>query len=97
MKKYGLLADLGSVEGNHLRFRRSQAGLLDALLASEPEVTADALFQRVRQELQSFAGIEPADPPAEFSGQLRDYQREGLGWLGFLQRFGWRLSPDDTV
>ena len=88
MKKYGLLADLGSVEGNHLRFTRSQAGLLDALLASEPAVTADALFQRARQELRSFVGVEAADPPAEFSGQLRDYQREGLGWLGFLQRFG---------
>jgi superfamily II DNA or RNA helicase len=88
MKKYGLLADLGSLEGNHLRFTRPQAGLLDALLASEPAVTADAVFERVRQELQSFAGIRPADPPAEFCGQLRDYQREGLGWLGFLQRFG---------
>ena len=88
MKKYGLLAELGSVEGNHLRFTRPQAGLLDALLASEPPVTADAVFERVRQELRSFAGISPADPPAEFSGQLRDYQREGLGWLGFLQRFG---------
>ena len=24
----------------------------------------------------------------EFRGELRDYQREGLGWLDFLQRFG---------
>ncbi|MDZ4346952.1 MAG: SNF2-related protein, partial [Candidatus Binatia bacterium] len=88
LKKYGLLAGLGDVEGNRLRFTRSQAGLLDALLASEPEVTVDAVFARVRQELQSFAGVAPAAAPADFCGELRGYQREGLGWLFFLQRFG---------
>ncbi|MET0500111.1 MAG: SNF2-related protein [Candidatus Binatia bacterium] len=88
IKKYGLLAGLGSVEGNHLRFTRQQVGLLDALLASEPEVSADAIFEQARRELQSFAGVTAADAPEEFSGRLRDYQREGLGWLGFLQQFG---------
>ena len=88
IKKYSLLAGLGSAQGNHLRFTRQQVGLLDALLASEPEVSIDATFERVRQELRSFAGVEAAEAPAEFSGQLRDYQREGLGWLYFLQRFG---------
>jgi superfamily II DNA or RNA helicase len=88
MKKYGLLAGLGSVEGDHLRFTRSQAGLLDALLAAEPAVTTDAVYERVRQELRSFAGTRPADPPPAFSGELRGYQREGLGWLYFLLRFG---------
>lgn len=87
-KKYGLLADLGRMEGNHLRFTRPQAGLLDVLLASEPAVTADAVFERVRNELHAFAGVRPADPPAGFCGELRAYQREGLGWLYFLQRFG---------
>jgi SNF2 family DNA or RNA helicase len=38
--------------------------------------------------LREFAGIQAADPPATFRGTLRDYQREGLGWLHFLQRFG---------
>jgi len=88
LKKYGLLAGLGDVEGHRLRFTRSQAGLLDALLATEPEVTVDAVFARVRQELQSFAGVTPAAAPEDFCGELRGYQREGLGWLFFLQRFG---------
>ncbi|MEX0802364.1 MAG: SNF2-related protein [Candidatus Binatia bacterium] len=88
VKKYGLLAGLGSIEGNRLRFTRQQIGLLDALIAAEPEVSADATFERLRQELYSFAGVEAADPTADFAGHLRDYQREGLGWLGFLQRFG---------
>jgi hypothetical protein len=88
MKKYGLLAGFGTVEDGHLRFMRPQAGLLDALLASEPSVAVDAIFARVRQELRDFSGVTAADAPAQFAGELRGYQREGLGWLFFLQRFG---------
>jgi SNF2 family DNA or RNA helicase len=88
LAKYRLLASLGSVSGNHLRFTRPQAGLLDALLADEPEVKVDELFARVRQELSEFAGVNATDPSAAFRGELRFYQREGLGWLEFLQRFG---------
>ncbi|MCZ6452348.1 MAG: SNF2-related protein, partial [Deltaproteobacteria bacterium] len=86
-KKYGLLAGLGSVQRDHLRFTRQQIGLLDALLASEPQATGDEVFERAREELQSFEGVEPAYPPPGFVGRLRDYQRDGLGWLYFLQRF----------
>jgi superfamily II DNA or RNA helicase len=88
LKKYGLLAGLGRAEGDSLRFGRNQVGLLDALLASQPEATCDEVFNRLRDELRHFEGIEPADPPAGFVGRLRPYQREGLGWLYFLQRFG---------
>jgi SNF2 family DNA or RNA helicase len=88
LAKYGGVASLGTVEGDHLRFTRSQAGLLDALLASQPEAKCDAVFEKARAELRAFAGVAPADPPAGFVGQLREYQREGLGWLQFVRQFG---------
>jgi superfamily II DNA or RNA helicase len=88
LAKYRLLADLGSISGQHLRFTRPQVGLLDALLASERELSVDALFKRVRDEIRCFAGVTAADPPETFCGKLRGYQREGLGWLKFLQQFG---------
>jgi SNF2 family DNA or RNA helicase len=62
--------------------------LLDALLASQPEASFDAAFSRAREELQRFEGIREADSPPSFTGKLRGYQREGLGWLNFLQQFG---------
>src|SRR6185436_5576718 len=37
--------------------------------------------------LRSFDRIGPADPSPTFVGTLREYQREGLGWLHFLRRF----------
>src|SRR5207253_7409566 len=82
------LAGLGTVQDEHLRFSRTQVGLLDALLASQPEATCDAVFAQVRDELRSFEGVQPADPPAGFVGELRGYQLEGLGWLHFLRKFG---------
>jgi len=71
-----------------LRFRSSQAALLDALLAALPEVEADKKFERARTELRSFDRVEAAAEPTSFRGELRPYQREGLGWFHFLRRFG---------
>jgi superfamily II DNA or RNA helicase len=88
LKKFGLLAQVGSVQGDGLRFKPTQAGFLDALLAAQPEATCDATFTRVREELRRFERIEPLSSPPGFTGELRPYQRDGLGWLHFLQRFG---------
>jgi len=88
LKKYGILAGLGKTHDDHFRFSRCQVGLLDALLASQLESTCDEVFQRVREELRSFEGILPCDPPEGFTGTLRDYQKDGLGWLHFLEKFG---------
>jgi len=88
MTKYGMLAGLGTFDDDGVHFTRSQAGLLDALLASEPAVSFDAVFERVRRELRDFSGVAAAAPGGEFHGELRHYQLEGLGWLHFLQRFG---------
>jgi hypothetical protein len=87
LEKYGLLASLGEVADDHLRFKQTQTGVLDALLAARPEITCDETFARVRQEWQNFRGISPVLEPRGFVGTLRDYQREGLGWFEFLQRF----------
>ncbi len=87
LQQYSLLASLGVTEEDHLRFQRTQTGVLDALLAARPEITCDETFARVRSEWQNFDGIKPVAAPRGFVGQLRDYQREGLGWFEFLQRF----------
>jgi SNF2 family DNA or RNA helicase len=88
LKQYGLLAGLGDTHGDHLRFARSQAGLLDALLAAQPEARCDALFAQIRDELRSFSGIQALEAPVGFKGELRPYQKDALGWFDFLRRFG---------
>ncbi len=87
LQRYGLLASFGVTEEDHLRFQRTQTGVLDALLAARPEIICDETFARVREEWQNFGGIKPIAEPRGFVGRLRDYQREGLGWFAFLERF----------
>ena len=81
------LAKLGETQGDGVRFKMSQASVLDAMLG-DSEVRVDATFARVRERLRSFDGIEAAPAAAGFEGELREYQRFGLGWLNFLMEFG---------
>ncbi len=90
------MVELGEAEGDAIRFRSSQALLLDALLAAQEQVTVDAPFMQLREKLRSFNGIGAIGEPQGFTGELRAYQKIGLGWLQFLQdfRLGGCLADD---
>ena len=67
LKKYGMLAELGDPRwrpNGPIRFGKAQAGLLDALLASQPEIKLDIGFGKVRQALPRFDGVHPKEAPA---------------------------------
>ncbi|QQE13381.1 DEAD/DEAH box helicase [Planctomycetota bacterium] len=86
---HGLLTAMGELEEDHLRFKASQAALLDSLLDEKELVSVDEQFDIARNQLKAFEGIVPLDPaPGKFHGALRPYQREGLGWFKFLRTFG---------
>ncbi len=87
LSRQGLVLGTGAVEGSKLRFRPGQALLLDALLAAEPGASADAAFKKVREELARFEGVKAVEPPKGFTGELRPYQKVGLGWMQFLDKF----------
>ena len=42
----------------------------------------------MRLKLRALEGSTPVDPPRGFKGELREYQRAGLGWLKFLREHG---------
>ncbi len=82
------LTALAQKHDGRLRYGRIQLALLDALLASQPNAQVDEAFDRLRDELARGERPEAADEPEGFQGTLRHYQREGLGWLAFLERMG---------
>ena len=84
-EQLGLLAGLGTEEEDHLKFAANQAVLLDTLLGAQEEVTYDDAFSKLRERLAGLTGVEPADEPDGFHGDLREYQQNGLGWMRFLQ------------
>ncbi|HZW10181.1 MAG TPA: DEAD/DEAH box helicase [Phycisphaerales bacterium] len=79
---------LGEASAVGVRFARTQLGLIDALLQELPEATCDEQVAAARRELAAFEGVTARDEPRDFRGGLRPYQRIGLGWLHFLDAFG---------
>jgi superfamily II DNA or RNA helicase len=88
LEQQGLLAAIGKVEGDHIRFKQTQAALLDTLLGEQALVEVDQKFEEVRRKLRQFSGIQALQPSPTFRGTLRPYQGEGLGWMAFLRWFG---------
>jgi len=96
LSQYGLLAGLGKMDEDGLKFNTSQLGLIDALLSAQEFVEFDEDYLELRSKLNSFEGVDATEEPDDFKGELRTYQREGLGWLRFLEdyRFGGCLADD---
>lgn len=96
LKQQGFLLKLGEVQEDHLRFRSSQALMIDLFLQAQPQASCDELFENLRNKLKSYRGIKPVAAPPGFVGSLRGYQREGLGWFDFLDElaFGGCLADD---
>ncbi|MEZ6061616.1 MAG: DEAD/DEAH box helicase [Planctomycetaceae bacterium] len=96
LEQIGMISGLGTVDEDSLRFSNSQAALLDALLSAQQDVEFDARFEEMRERFRTFSGIEAAEVPSAFTGELRDYQRDGLSWMTFLHdfNFGGCLADD---
>jgi len=88
LEEHGLLTAIGALEDDHLRFKGSQAALLDTLLRRQELVSVDDRFEAAREQLKKFDGIKPVTPLGSFNGSLRPYQEEALGWFNFLRWFG---------
>ncbi len=96
LKKFAGMQASGEITEDGIRFSRTQALLLDAMLGEQDNVRRDRSFTEFCDKLKSFTGIAPADPPDTFVGELRPYQQLGLGWFEFLRefRFGGCLADD---
>lgn len=88
LKKYAPLAGFGEEKDGKIRFAATQVGFLDALLANAPDATWDEAYETARRRLREFSGVRAEEASKGFVGELRPYQKEGLGWLRFLRDFG---------
>lgn len=87
LERFSVAGSLGKEVEGGIRFRKTQALLIDALLGSRGHVSFDASFSDLRQKLAE-ATISASQESSTFQGELRPYQREGLGWLHFLGEVG---------
>ena len=98
MRQYGLLSGAwGISEGDHVTgFRARKSACSMRCWRAKESVRFDAGFDELRRKVKEFSGIEIAKEPDGFAGELRPYQRAGVGWLEFLNdfRFGGCLADD---
>ena len=88
LARYATLQGFGKKnEDGSLRFDKSQGLLLNAALGDDEEVHGDKGFTAFRNRILKFDRVKTAKAPVGFKGKLRNYQKEGLTWLGFLKEF----------
>ena len=86
LEKNAAWMELGELRGDNLIFRKNQSPVVDALLADNVKAKLDGEFMAERARLEGFKGIEACEPTEDFKGELRGYQKIGLGWLRFLDQ-----------
>ncbi len=75
-------------QGEQLKVDRFQIGLLSELESIATEKESDEEWGKILKKVNSFKGIKTQRIPKEVQGTLRDYQKEGVNWLCFLNEFG---------
>jgi hypothetical protein len=86
------LRDLGNQMKKSIGSTQSD-GIAGRVACSQPDITFDEGFQNIRRELKSFAGVDAAEAPPTFRGQLHEYQRRGSGMASLSAALCiWRLS-----
>jgi superfamily II DNA or RNA helicase len=82
-----ILQELGEVNESKISLPQNQA----ALLAQLPEINkwvGGEHVQELAKKLASFSGIKAVPTPDNLTAELRDYQKDGLNWLMFLNEYG---------
>ena len=71
-----------------LRIDKYQVGLLSELESIAEERQSDEEWEKILHKISSFKGLKNQRIPKEVHATLRDYQKEGVNWLCFLNEFG---------
>ena len=84
----GKLSANGVVEGDCLKFNRSDFSYIDDRFSKIPNVKTDADFDRLQAFSKEFEGIDRYTVPDSLNAVLRAYQVLGFNWLRTLRDLG---------
>ena len=89
IEKFSRYFRSGEIKADSIRAPKSQFSFLDEMFEKEtlsPEVKIE--LESYREKLADFHSIANVKTPKKLKANLRDYQKEGLNWLNFLDEFG---------
>ncbi len=89
IEKFGKFFRSAEINGDHFRTHKSHFQLIDDLFENEIYDTELRLeLDKYQEKLANFHSITQTKVPKKLKASLRDYQKEGLNWLNFLDDFG---------
>lgn len=89
IEKFSKYFRSGEIKDSSIRTHKSQFGLIEELFEEEV-LSADAKMELAtyKEKLADFHSIRNVEIPKALEADLRNYQKEGLNWLNFLDEFG---------
>ncbi len=79
----------GEVREGKLAVSKMKFAIIDELFEDVNNLEIMAEVARKRERLASFKEVADVKVPQEINADLREYQKEGLNWLNFLDEMGW--------
>ena len=79
----------GEIKDNKLAISKLKYNIIDELFDNINETEILEEIANKRKKIANFKEISKTKVPVEIKATLRDYQKEGLNWLNFLDEMGW--------
>jgi len=79
----------GEIKSGKLKISKLRFSIIDELFEKIDDTKILQELQNKRKLLQQFKEIEKVKVPKSIKANLRDYQKEGLNWLNFLDKMKW--------
>src|SRR3990167_587296 len=99
MERFAEYFRTGEIADDRIRIPKSLYAQVDELFAEE--VLSEEVLRELRfykEKVAKFEQIESIEPPEALQTELRDYQKQGLNWLNFLDEFGFGgCLADDKI
>ncbi len=79
----------GTIEKDTLKISKLKFSIIDKLFEDiDQEEILEEIYAK-KQQLKQFDKIHKVRVPKEITAELRNYQKEGLNWLHFLNKMKW--------
>lgn len=89
LKKFSKIFRTADIQKENIRIAKTQFNIIEDLVEEDISPQVYAEIQEKKDRLSSFSGIQKVKQPKMLKAKLRDYQQEGLNWLGFLRGYDW--------
>lgn len=89
LNRFAKLFRYGEVKGDEIKISNMKFMIIEELFREISNTQIVMELREKKEKLASFSSIKNIRKPKGIKADLRDYQKEGLNWLNFLNEFGW--------